>query len=756
MRSFHLAVLLLALVLALLIIGCGTKSGPLESEPFSLEFESDATTTKFYAEGDTSLMLVGAAPFYAGAFPLPGSNTATFDTARATKIGEIQTIAASMRQTAADTSPRLDPLRKALFQCLDAGIKAKPELASFASECVKDVLGCQTASAVALAEAEAVSIPAAPAFSTSLMEYLQVLRSFNAAQTTLAEADRLVALAALLASAFEKSGDAKLQEAATSLDTAMGALDGLGDSLANLAKGLDSGLLGLKQLRTADHYLVLSALEFATNELPKARQNLGSLKPTQQITSDQITAIGQVLESFSLMLTLAQQVTAAVPDSYLVPVETETTYTGGIAWAFKDGGYYEMANKALKSPQQASSGPGLGTVVAATWKAVRNAPASAIEMAELNWNTVVNTAQGVIVDGKSLEAAKAEQMQLWLDAESRFQAGTQGTEVLQGAKDGLEGMEELAEFYTSELASSATPNYYIPEVTGKVAKAVVGMFTGLAKGLYTLADPTADAGDLAGGLVDIAGSAIGGSKVLAKPSILQGSGKSFWQWLKPAGVEAAKEGLEQSATTATSQALQATNVALKDRLKALAAAWAAQGGKTAAESLNDFATKQFEANLSGFAKALQTVIGERGGTFIDNVFSELMDNMLQSVVVETLGGPGFDGTYKGLAGKSKGANLVITIKGATVTGTISASNTTDLGKLVTKGAITGTFNPATRKLSARITGTMSSSKGKVTYAGTWNGTASQDATKLTGSYALTITFDGKAIDSDDGSWSASK
>lgn len=683
---------------------------------------------------------------------MPCANTASFDAARAAKVEEIKLAAATLRQAASTAASQLTPLRDAVLQALDTGSKSNQKVAKFGAECAKELVTRQTESAIALAQAESVTIPPSPAVSTSLMEYLQVLRSLKAAQASLDEVDRISGIAALVVNAYDKSGNAKLKEASGKLDGAMAGFDNLASSLGALATGQSSVLQSLKELRTADYYLARSALEFANNELVTAREALAKLEPSENVSADQLSLIQDTFACYEQLLKTTSQLLASVPADSLVPVEVKATYTGDVAWAYKDGGYYEMAKDAAqKKTGPPAQGPGLMDLASMTWQGIRNMPSAMVEMADLYWNTAKNTAHGVFVEGKSPEQAKQEQLGLWQDAEQRFKAGSQGSGVLRGARDGMEGMEDMAEFYTSELAKKATTGYYIPEVSGKVAKAVVGMFTGLAKGLYVLADPTSSGGELAGGLFDVGASAIGGSKVIARPSMLQGAGKSFWQWLRPAGVEAAKEGLETAATAATSKALVATNLALKDRLKALGAAWVAQAGKTAGESLYDFAKKEFAANLSGFRQALTTIIGERGGTFIDNVVGELVDNVIQGMVVDVLGGPSYDGFYTGSISGGSSGKVKFTIKGTSVNGSISGSYKGDSFS----GGLSGSFDPKTRKLKAHFNGSLTSDfLGKPStwkFGGDWSGTASDASTTISGKWNAGNSF-GKAS----GSWSASK
>ncbi len=757
MRRLVGTVGVVCLAFALLLVGCGKFSGGGNADPFTLDYTIDESNSAFFLAGDSYATLASASPFYTGAYPVPGSNTAEFDQLRAAKVEEIKATAAQLAQTAALTSSQLETLRAAFFDGLDAGIKQDKKLAGFARGCVKELVGLQVETTTSLVLAESVIIPEQPALVKTEFEYLQVLRSMQAALAVLTEADRLVGLAAVTCNAMDKSNNAKLKSVSATLNTAMGAFDSLMPQLKSLVAGRKSILTGLDQIRTADHYLALAALDFAAEQLPKVKEQFATIKPSEKLTAEDIALSGQVLAGLEQELASARRLLEAVPADQLIPVEQETAAYGDIAWAgYAPSTSYGYGLKIFKQkePELKRLPPKPSKTMqfaADVWTGFREVPATWVEWADLSYNYVKNVGHGVIVEGKSLDEAKEDQEQLFKDSEARFKAHKQGSHILRDAKQNIEDLENYADEATSGLVENSIGGVNVPWVAGKVAKAVVGIFTGFAKGTYALADPTSDTGELVSGGIDVACSTFGGSKVIAKPTMLKGAGQRLGAFLQKYGLKAASEGLEQVATKATTEALEATNLALKDKLKQMGAAWLKEGGATARESLNDFAKKTFEANMKGLKEAMVTMLGERGGTLVDNVVGEMIDNTLQELVVEAIkGAVDFNGTYSGALQGGAGGSITLTISGTSASGTLGGSHK----KEAFHGSVSGSFDPASRKVNCKISGTLgvdSETSFSVGFAGKLSGTAAEDGSKISGSWSADNEWG-----SSSGSWSAHK
>ena len=242
----------------------------------------------------------------------------------------------------------------------------------------------------------------------------------------------------------------------------------------------------------------------------------------------------------------------------------------------------------------------------------------------------------------------------------------------------INSVDDGAEYIASKGVEETLGEGWTSWGVGKVSKATAGMLTGLGKGITLLGNRDAQASDYVIGTIEVAGAAIGGSKLLIKgtqlPGFLKGLGEGAWITTKGSvnslstlviskgkyevdslikaavkdGMETAGFEARQAVNQAMLAAIAESNRALKAELGNLIQAGLKAGwnnfNATLEESLNDFARKQFTSNLS----AIATALGGSATGFVDNVMASMGEDIIKEMVDKAMAEAPIAAELKGL------------------------------------------------------------------------------------------------------------
>jgi hypothetical protein len=281
-----------------------------------------------------------------------------------------------------------------------------------------------------------------------------------------------------------------------------------------------------------------------------------------------------------------------------------------------------------------------------------------------------------------------------------YDAGVSGSGVLNTAGGYLEGAEQgagdTAGGFTKAGIEKTWGKGKIADATGwavgGLVKITTGMFTGLGKGIYKVANKGSSSADVASGIVEIGLSCIGGSKVLVKGTQVPGLLKGGYEGIKNVGkvfvnlAESAGDAKLRGKLAAEMGAILANNKLTKEQvgklisnsikveisnlvssmmarnreayIKIIRDLIAAGGSaaktnfvSTAKGQIEDLISKSFSKSLQGVLDAGTTVIGAGLGDYIDNVIASQLDPVMTDLINAALAiAPDpeqVDGSYKG-------------------------------------------------------------------------------------------------------------
>ncbi|MDZ4063185.1 MAG: hypothetical protein U1E22_00795, partial [Coriobacteriia bacterium] len=287
------------------------------------------------------------------------------------------------------------------------------------------------------------------------------------------------------------------------------------------------------------------------------------------------------------------------------------------------------------------------------------------------------------------------------DLVDNYKNGVSGADTFKTAGDYIEGVETGA----GEATGGAT-RWTFEKIFGKgkisgaagwavggLTKITTGMFTGMAKGIYKVANKKSSSADVAVGIVEIALGAIGGSKVILKGSQIPGL------------LKGAKEGVGAFSKTLTTLVGGAANAAERKQISQALADLLIKKGLTKAEAMNlisnsikleiNQAVGQFiGASREAMIKKIRDLIAQGGAGFLSNA-KETIKSSLADLLSK-----GFPKTMQGFLDA-----------GTTVMGTTA---TDYLDNLVAAGLTDGL-------LTELITSALAVPPDPAQVNGTWNG-----------------------------------
>ncbi|MBS3908203.1 MAG: hypothetical protein KGZ93_01000 [Actinobacteria bacterium] len=710
-RAVAMALIALLASSSLLVGSCGLL-GKKPQGPFTTEFEISEGNIDFFLANDTLETAITGGPFYNGAQPLPSQNTTGFDTARAAKVEEIKAEAAALVKACDAAKPALAALRSEYTTFLDSVYKDEEGLEDIALETLNTVVLHGTMEVILEEEFHSlVAEETTQTYAIAIRDYLAVSKAVELAGLYLKDADTLASYSALMVNNLSASKNDKVKQAVAAYDGKMETLMGEAiKALEPVAQHVANVDLGLKQLASADYYFSLEAIAWMKAEQAKLDPVVAGLTPREGLTQKDVDDIKVFYGAFKELNSSMEQHAASIDTGKLIEVAEAPFPTLGIATAYAAQDYEAGKNYAAgtqvmqrqaqaETPKQGWLSSGWSAVKTGFGK-VKTGVGVGVDALGLGVRNITSVGAGIYY-GNSGKDIIENIMDNTKEAIDNYNKGVSGASTFTTADKYIKGVETGA----GDAAGGAT-EWTLAKIFGKgkisggagwavngITKISVGMFTGMAKGIYKVANKESSTADVAVGFIEIGLGAIGGSKVLIKasqlPGLLKGGtegvkafskivtgmvgnaanaseraniAKSLAELLIKKGMTPDKAKLLISNTIkleinqAVGRLIKNSREAMIKKIRDLIA----KGGTgfltnfqdTAKGALTNLVSKSFPKTLRGLLDALTTKMGSTPTKYIDNlVAGGLTNKLLKDLIKAALAIPPdpaqVNGTWKG-------------------------------------------------------------------------------------------------------------
>lgn len=722
MRRTLTILLVLALAMPVLTTGCGSKPQPA-TEPFTTTYDLSESNIDSFIANDTAETAMCGGPLYPGSRMLPSQNTAEYDKARAEKVTALLADAKALADACVAAQPAMAKVRADYVNYLDELKVADSSTDAFAGATLKVLVSNTLKQAIAQSSYEALANPETPptkAFTRAFMDYLAVAKSAELAGLYLEDLNHIAGFSAVALQ--QQAGNKKAKAANATLDAAMEkdfadaatALEGVAVKLALVNDGL-------KRISSADHYFALEAVGYMESEVAKLKPVVDGLQVRDGVTQQDIADTKTLYEGYAWWAGQLKGIVASQDSTDIVKADNPRTDFNpfGVEAAFAAEGYvpgsdYGKAVGVLTDTPQITPAAEEGYLSKA-WGGVKSAFGKA------------KTGVGVVIDtaGVGVQTITAVGCGIWYgnspkdtadiiggavkDAADAYNKGLSGSKTIKTAGEYIESVETGAgeaagaavggvlKWGAKKVGASASTQKTIASwsswAANGITKTTVGMFTGMAKGIYKVGDKASSTADVVSGVIDIGLGAIGGSKIIIKASQIPGLTKGAYQGMKQLGkamlnlgksaataaerselqaamrATLAAKGLAPAAVDklisdsikleiaeATANALAASRTQIMKNLRDLIASGGSQWWKdlkgTITSSWADLVKKGFAKGGQGYLDAGTTVMGGTVADFIENLVAAgvtdawLTDFVNQAIAVAP-DAEQIDGTYKG-------------------------------------------------------------------------------------------------------------
>lgn len=741
------------------------QAAVLPADPFKGDYTMDENIMKILADGDSVEDAAFSTSYYGGAQVMPLPILTEFTKLRAAKVEEAIKLSGNIYAEAQKLRDAMVPLKEAHLGLLAQALEKDVKLQKFAEGVTAEFGFYQAKEKMLEASLESMQADASNAFSPSTTEYIKtgIEMEYGAAVTE--DFYVFLANSAKLAQALELLQNEALKQPLADFNALMEkAGDSVNGPIVGIQKNIVLTSVALRQIDTGDYYMTLAGLQYIQENLPALKEKLASLKPTEDIEQEDIDIIGEYIGyyeryvtgmmakleqydylKYTLPLEIGPSETALVPVARAGFMDTAKWVVGGIvdtadamatkvenatAAAIDTGVAYGKAGyQVVESGVSTVVNYGVGVAqstahgIASGYNTVTTAldPFSPETWAQIKFfSSLPKTLVGAALDEMSVETRLALEKTIGkyyygksdshiadLEKELRTRQlgniliGRAGSETLQNAKIGMEKVENVTAGLVEKGFEKVFDPGWMSWSAGKVTNMAVGAFTGLAKGLYTLADPTSGNLDNAGALFDIGFSLIGGSKSFVKGTdVISGTSKAATGFIDKAAnwlakkfaskkVAALKNQLDDakralstpgldSDTRAAAAALKKkltgwlgnavgderqlikNGEALTDNLKSifsplLPGSIVKNTEKEMLEALKGAVVQQFGHGIKGYYEAFKAMVGGNPLEIFNNVCAGVLDNKVSDTIKGLLGSTLFpwnvvlcDGAYGGV------------------------------------------------------------------------------------------------------------
>ncbi|MHB1460159.1 MAG: hypothetical protein ACYC1M_02590 [Armatimonadota bacterium] len=663
-----------------------------KKEPFTFDFKTDKSSIAAQTENDEMATLLACSPFYAGAKQYSGVNSSEFDQARERKVQEIIRESDDLAANAIKMKVDIDRLRTTVSNFITICNKNDPKAAKYTRESGKRILTMMTKEAVAEAQYKSYTANSQNAFAQRFFQYLKAGKAVQLGTLYMEDINNLLVIAALGVEAAAVSANPAIKDAGKKLDQEMGEYDGLLNQSGDLMRGIYSIQYCFKQLKTGDYYFAQSAVTFIRQSLPTLKKTAASLKPNKYMDDKAIAFTKDYLNKFDNLSIEMQKYLDSVPKDSLVQV---SSYQPG------SGVAVAQTTDVVESPYTLAA-KGNAAFANSVADGISSIFSKGAAVAKAGWSGIKTTVHGIQstvglgIDIAGTGVANITRIpvgmyygntlgECWEDMEANskqiitnWKNNQSGSSTMRTAKSYFDSVDDGGEYVVSTGVEKTIGKGWISWGTGKVGKAVVGIFTGLGKGIALVGNRDANTSDYVIGTIEIGGAMLGGSKLVIRGTQLPGMVKGLAQssWIGAQGAwntlgklltqldknemtallrEAAARGMSSPGLTARiaiadamMAAATSANAALKAEFRNIIQAGVSAGwtnfNATLRSSLNEFVRKQFTANMKG----VLSIIGDTPGEFVDNVVAQWADDALKSMVDEVMAEPPQPAELKGM------------------------------------------------------------------------------------------------------------
>ncbi len=702
MRRLVSVLLVVVMSASGLLTGCGGKS-PLAKKPvspFTTEYELDEGAVDFFVAGDTFETAASGGPFYAGAQPLPGQNDDEYTTARAAKIAEINAEAAALVTACDEAKPALAALRSGYTTFLEGVYKKEAGLKDPALESLNTVVLLGSKGLLAEEQyAAIVSQETTQSYATAMRDYVAVTKAVELGGIYLEDVNTVTGYAALMVEALGGSKDAAVSGAANAFDSEMETL--AGDALAALepiVQRLANVEAGLTQLASADYYYSLEAIGWMQAESAKLSPLVEGLEAREGLSAEDVEGIKAFYAAFEEWDAALSEQVASIDTTGLIEISSAPFPVWGPEAAYAAADYepgknYGAANQVLAT--SAESKPPAKGWLASGWDGIKSGFGKVktgvgvtVDTLGLGVRNITSVGAGIYY-GNSTKDIVDNVMANTKEVVDNYNKGVSGASTFKNANDYIEGVETgagdaaggAAEWGIEKIWGKGKISSGVGWATGGLTKITVGMFTGMAKGIYKVSNTESSSADVALGFIEIGLGAIGGSKVIIKasqlPGLLKGGaqGVKAFQKIATGMIGSAANAAErktiskalaellvkkgftpENATKLVSNSIKLEiNAAVGQLIKNSRDAMikkirdlVAQGGTgaltnfkdTIKSSLQDLLSKGFSKTMQGYLNAGTTVMGETMKDYVDNlVAAGVTDGLLVNLIGQAMAIP---------------------------------------------------------------------------------------------------------------------
>lgn len=666
----------IAIIAVLGILGLGAfffwprgVAGASDRTPFEKEYTL-ADSLAYFEDADTADSLLLSGQFYWGHAALPGGMGGEYDNARQAHINNLMVEATTLGEDIGPVIPKVEAVTNSLMKLMDA-IRPHPKAPTeFMEAALKDILADRLKREASMEQyLTAILSPSRSPLARAQLDEVGFTAIVVMTCALMAELEHATAAGIILAEAAKAEGG-ELASAAAEMEAALAQVDQMKPQMQELADSLSLLDGGMNQLRVADLHYAKAALEYVGDKAPDLIAKADQLQPRGPVQAEEIEAAQKWLKAtaeFSAELEKAvDQEIAAAP-----PIKSAYQYPPGAAYAdmqeSMDNAMVAIGNTLANGRDMVYGGLSAARTAV---NAARKGTAYTLDVLGTGaamWSQAgINLYEGHTNDDlyQDLQAHLRDLDQRWSQQEPPKDNTWRDARRLTNQFE--QGAENLV---GKSTAWAVGGEGWTSWGAGKIGRAVVGIFTGLGKGVAALADPSSSNGELAEGGLEILFASTGGGKIIFRTS-----------HLKPvaSGVAAtAKEGVEAAALAAEKARMQALMAqvessiaengiarleqnlihhrALQEGLEAVAAArrelgerlaqrmadaasGLAQSAKsTAQQTTEDLFRTQFERSLGGVGNALLTGLGNTGVEGAESVVSEIIEDMVKDEVRQVLG-----------------------------------------------------------------------------------------------------------------------
>jgi len=713
--------LVIALAMPVFTTGCAPKKPP--AGPFTTDYDLTEANIDSFVANDTIETAMCAGPLYPGSRMLPSQNTAEYDKARAEKVAALQGDAKALVDACVAAQPAMAQARADYVSYLDTLKVADDSTVEFAGATLQVLTSNTLKQAIAQSTYEALANPEAKptkAFTSAFMNYLAVSKSAEIAGLYLEDLNLIAGFSAV---ALQQQADNEKATAANAaLDAAMEKdFTAAATALETVAEKLAIVNDGLKRISSADHYFAAEAVGYMESEVAKLKPVVATLKAREGVTQQDVDDTKTLYEGYAWWAGELKGIVASTDAPDIVKADNPRTDFNpfGVDAAYAADGYTPGADYgkavAVLTDTPKIDPPAEEGYLSKAWGGIQSAFGKA------------KTGVGVIIDtaGAGVQAVTAVGAGIYYGNSPKDIAdniGAAGNEVVDNYNKGLSGSKTIktageyiesvetgageavggavggvltwgAEKAGASGSTQKTIASWSSWAASGITKISVGMFTGMAKGIYKVSDKGSSTADVVSGIIDIGLGAIGGSKIILKTSQIPGLTKGAYQGMKQLGqamlnlgksaanaaerkeLEAAlraalaAKGLAPAAVEklisdsikleiaeATAKALAATRGQIMKNLRDLIASGGKQWWKdlqgTIASSWSDLVKEAFGKGGKTYIEAGTTVMGGTVADFIENlVAAGITDAWLSDFVNQAIAiapdAEQIDGTYKG-------------------------------------------------------------------------------------------------------------